>query len=195
MQSTDTTKRGSLLYRGWLAAIGRQPEETPTTWEAFGLMVLWGGLYSILYLSLHLGGHSPTVDTFLPVDGSRYYLAASIYALPAACLLTFIAGATAGFIYRFNWTDSMAAVRVFSGPYAGPFLWFLVLPELTAYSLFGFDALVVTARLALPVVAISVTLNFYRAARRQFGVSAGRGAAMTLGAFLAQSAPLVFLFR
>jgi hypothetical protein len=193
--NSSVNSPAAVLLRSAHGAIGTHSGAPRTTSESLSASVLWGVLYACLYGLLAHGGHQPSATKYLPTDPEIYYLCAAIYSLPCCVGLTCIASGIAGYGARFETKDWTAGIRVFATAYAGPFIWFLVVPEILVFIFFGFGALGEVARFFVPLVALVVVKHFYTLSRLHFHVSKGRAIAMTFVAAFAQALPLAYLFR
>lgn len=168
----------------------------PLPRAAGAAMVLTASLYSLFCLLLWLRGEQPSF-TLAPLPPAGYYLWQALFLVPLFLVLwSLFALVGHGFARAAGGSGSLEATRTVIGfAYGPPLLVAFVLPDLTVYLLFGFEALTTGMRLYAPLTVLWIvalaTFGIHRAHR----IGLARAAGIALAAFLLQAAVGGLLLR
>jgi hypothetical protein len=149
-----------------------------------GSGVLWAGLCLLLWR----GGHAPS-RALIPVPANGYYLAQALWVVPALLVCWAALGVSAHGLSRLagggGARTSMLACAGFA--YAVPLAGLFVIPDLVAYSLFGFASLGKLVRITGLLLALAEWALMTRAVMAVHGLGWARAVPVALAALVVQA--------
>lgn len=154
-------------------------------------VLLTGVLWAVLCLVLQLNGHAPSV-VLLPVPRHIYYAVQAVL-LPGLLVLGWLLlSVVSARIIAAPWR-SMA--RALAPAYAGGLLWFLVVPDVLGYGVWGFEGLAKLVRITGPMVLLGTWWWAALAVSSVFKVDRARAALASFAGLVAQAVLLALVLR